>query len=546
MTQKKQNYIQSNIDKLEQPNNDHHLAFTMEGEMRFFDNDDFSENWSDRLAYFDEIDFKQNYLTEAVYHYGQWKNEKDYASIEKAMDLFLEAEHQAIENSWNWIFTMSTRYQKTLYYQFGKKDRLESLGERISNYIIERNESFPTRGIMDLTNQVIDLLDYIKLDQREKIVNIIITFAQNESLNYSFRYGFFDALIAIKKHEKDDEAVAKIHRNVLSLKIHEAELKGATSKLILSSLLERALDYSVDHVGEKTITERLKKRIDSIDYTDELAVIEIPEELRTNLNKAYQQYNEHVKSSVKTYVDGFAEKHPFQILYGVLNDESIFRMDVDNTKDFTKKLLKESIASFFSTTVDLSFKRMKVDSEEEKLEFKLHENLMIHLQDTLNLIYYITSESEDRCLVSIQSIFHFLNNCNIINEKDHAMIIWGLLRHINGDYLSSISILMPKIESTLFLYLKETGADVTSYDARALSQRTLGGLLELDDIQEKFSIDFQYCLKLFLTADDGINFRNRLSHGSTIIEEYNRKTSLLTIFILLKIYAKTFKIPEED
>ena len=125
------------------------------------------------------------------------------------------------------------------------------------------------------------------------------------------------------------------------------------------------------------------------------------------------------------------------------------------------------------------------------------------------------------------------------------MIIWGILRHIYEDYLSSISILIPKIESALFLYLKEIGADVTSYDARALSQRTLGGLIELDDIHENFSIDFQYCLKLLLTADDGINLRNRMSHGSTNINEYNRKTSLLTIFILLKIYAKTFEISEK-
>ena len=545
MTQQSKNYIQSSIDKLEQPNNDHHLAFIMEGEMRFFDNDDYSLNWADRLLYFEEIDLKQNSLAEAVYYYGRWKNESVYANIEKAMDLFTEAEYHAIENIWYWILTTSTRYQKTLFYQFNKKDQLEALGERISNYIIERNESFPTRVIMDFSNQAIDLLDFLKSDQIKKIANVITTYAKNESLNYSFRYGFFNAHIAIKKHEKEEVEVVKLHRDVLSLKILEAELKGSTSKLILSGLLEQALAYCVAHVGDRSIIEDLKKRIDSIDYTDELAVIEIPEELKRDLYEAFKKYDEHVKLSIKIYINRIAEKHPFQILYGVLNDESIFRMDVENTKNFSKKLLKKSIASNFSTTVDFSYKRVKINSEEEKLQAKLHENLMHYLQETLNTVYYISSEIEDRCLVSIQSIYHFLNNCSIIDENDHAMIIWGIIRHTNGDYLSSISILMPKIESTLFKYLKKIGADVTSYDSRAISQRTLGGLLELDDVQKQFSIDFQYCLKLFLTADDGINFRNRLSHGSTSIHEYHRKTSLLTIFFLLKLYAKTFKIPEE-
>lgn len=541
-----QNYIQCNIDRLEQPNKDFHLAFTMDGEMRFFDNNEYSENWADRLSYFDEIDLKQNYLVEAVYYYGRWKKDNVYADIEKSMDIFKDAEFQAIENNWSWILTTSTKYQKTLYYQFDKKGRLEALGVRISNYIIESNELFPTRAIMDLTNQVIDLLDFLKPDQITKVGNVVTAFAKTESLNHPFRYGFFDACIAIKKHEKDETAVVAIHQDILALKIHEAESRGSTSKMILSAFLERALEYCVEHVGDRTITEDLKKRIDSIDYTDELVVIELPEELRKNLNEMYKKYDENIKSSVKTYINGIIDMHPFQILYGVLDDESIFRMNVEDTKSFTDELLKESIANLFTKTVDLSFKRIKIDSEEEKFQAKLHENLMPYLQGTLNLIYYIFSEIEDRRLVSIESIYHFLNKCSIINENDHTMIIWGILRHIDGDYLSSISILMPKIESALFLYLKGIGADVTSYDAQALSQRTLGGLIGLDDIHEKFSIDFQYCLKLLLTADDGINFRNRISHGSTNIKEYNRKTSLLTIFILLKIYAKTFEIPEKD
>jgi len=514
--------------------------------MNFFNNEDYSENWADRLFYFDELDPKQNYLVEAVYYYGRWKKDKIYTDIEKSMDLFKKAEFQAIEKNWFWILTTSTKYQKTLYYKFGKKDLLEALGERVSNYIKESKESFPTRAIMDLTNQIIDLLDFLTPDQITNLGNMVKAFAETESLNYQFRHGFFDACITLKKHEKDEEAVANFHRDILALKIHEAESKGSTSKMLLSGLLERALDYCVDHVGDRAITEGLKKRIDSIDYTDELAVIELPEELMKNLNEAYKKHDKHVKSSVKKYVNGIVDKHPLQILYAVLNDESIFHMNVENTKTFTDKLLKESIASIFSITVDLSFKRIKIDSDEEKFEAKLHENLRLSLQDNLNLIYYISSEIEDRGLVNIQNVYHFLNNCSIINENDHPMIIWGILRHINEDYLSSISILMPKIESALFLYLKEIGADVTSYDSRALSQRTLGGLIELDDVHEKFSIDFQYCLKLLLTADDGINLRNRISHGSTIIGEYSRKTSLLTIFILLKIYAKTFEITEMD
>jgi hypothetical protein len=537
-------YIQKSIVELDKPENDHHLAFAMDRELVFFNNNENSDLWEERLSFFQDIDYHGNFLIEAVYQFGLWKKGRVFADIQKAMELFKASEYQAIENKWHWILTTSTEQQKTLYYQFNKA-KLVELGTRISSYLTERISDFPTRAIMDMTNQALDMLDYIDPEQITKIFDSSMKLGRNEHLNYSFRYGFYDACIAIKKHEKDEATVEKIHREILSLKIHEAESKGTTSKMILSVLLEQALEYCMDHVGDSKMVETLKKRIASIDYTDELAVIEVPEDIKEELNKAYIQYDEHVKTSVKRYVEEMAGKNPFQILYGVLNDESIFRMDVENTKDFTSKLLKESISNIFTTTVDLSFKRVKLESEEEKYQARLHQNLQIHLHDTLDLIYYIASEIEDQCIVSIEDIYHFLLNCDIINENDHPMIVWGIMRHINRDYLSSVSILMPKIESALFLYLQNIGADITSYTAGSLSQRTLGGLLEQKEIIDNFSIDYQYFMKLLLIADDSINLRNRLSHGSTLLTEYNRKTSLVTIFLLLKLYAKSFKIPGE-
>lgn len=524
------------------PNNDFHLAFGMEGEMNFFNNDALSDQWTKRIEYFEGIDISQNPLIEAVYYYGKWKIEKKYEYVDKSLVKFLEMEEASYKKGWYWVLSECIKEQVSLFFQLGRNTDSTSIGNRITDYIRSGKETFATHTIMELSTQFIRILEVIMEDKRNEIYEILLGFAQDKKLNNSFREGFFDACIKIKMFSKDRDSVSKLHRDVLNLKIEEAEEKGTHSKLILASLLEQALDYCFTYVKDKEIMEDLKKRIGCIDYSDELAVIELPEDVKKELNEKYRAYDEYIRKTVDKYIEKLEGNHPIRILYNVLNDESIFRMNVESTVDFTNKLLKQSISNIFATTLDLEFKRKKLESDSEKFEYNLNKNLFIYLDDTMQLIYYITSRLQNEEMITAKGIYSFLSNCEIINENDMPIIMWGILRHFDGDYLSSVSILTPKIESTLFLYLDKIKADVSTYSTIGISQRLLGGLIELSEVKDNFSVDFQYFMKLFLVTDDSINFRNRLSHGSTNILEFNQKISLTIIFLILKIYAKTFKI----
>jgi hypothetical protein len=395
---------------------------------------------------------------------------------------------------------------------------------------------------MELARQFTRLLEFVKQDQHAEICGILLGFAQNKTLGYSFREGFFDACIEIRMFSKDEDSASKLHMDVLNLKIEEAEEKGTHSKLVLAGLLENALDYCFTYVKNGKIIEDLKKRITGIDYSDELVAVELPEDVKKELNEKFRKYDEQVRKAVSEYIEKLKGNHPIQILYNILNDESIFRMNVENTKDFTHKLLKQSISNLFTTSLDVKFKRKKIESQAEKFEFRLHENLLNYLDDTMRLIYYITSRLQTEKIMTANILYDFLSNCEIISETDIQIITKGILRHFAGDYISSVSILTPKIESTLFLYLDRIKADVSTYRTSEISQRLLGGLIELPEVKGNFSIDFQYFMKLLLVADDSVNFRNRLSHGGVNISELNQKTSLIVIFLILKICAKTFKI----
>lgn len=537
------NYIQKNIESLEKSKKDLFLASTMERELIFFENNDYSKFWVERLQYFEEVDFQGYFIIEAVFHFGIWRIENQFPEIEKSIDLFEKSEYQAIEQNWFRILILSIKYQKSLCYQFNKKEKLSFLSKRIFNYINDMNEILPTITILDLTNQLIDVLDYLTKEEISELYEIIYLYSENEKLHYSLRYRFYEALISLRKYEKRENEVKELHKKVLTLKILEAEEKGNSSNIILARLLEDALDYCINYVSDRDMIESLKKRINKIDYSDEFIKLELPENMIKEMEESYKKYDELVKNDVKNYISILKGRHPFEILYNVLNDESLFNMRIEYTKDYTKNIFDDSIAHIFTKRVDLPHKRVTLNSDEEKLQADLHTNLSRIIPDIIQLINYIFIELESQCKISIEDIYHFLGNCKLIKPNDHQMIIWSILRHYDEDYLSSIAILLPKLESALYYYLEDIGADITTYESGNLGQRTLGGLLELKEVETHFSIDFQYFMRLLLTAEDGTNYRNRHAHGSTTVNEYNKSTSTLVIFLILKIYAKSFLIP---
>jgi hypothetical protein len=186
-------------------------------------------------------------------------------------------------------------------------------------------------------------------------------------------------------------------------------------------------------------------------------------------------------------------------------------------------------------------KSKKIESIEEKKEHRLHDQLVTYVYESITIISNTFNQLIEQKIVEYADFYIFLKNCKVPDKSDFGIIMSGLLEHYDRRFLSSISILTPKIESTLYDYLVSINADVSCYAEETITKRTLGGLIDLPEIEKNFSIDFRYFLKLLLVADDSINFRNRFAHGDVQIGEFNELLSSTIILILLKICGKTFK-----
>lgn len=527
----------------EEPNADYHLSFTMRGEMNFFRDQKWADNWRARLNYFDQIDKSLSPIFEAVYFFGKWKKENNFEFALKSLEKFREMEGLAYEKNWFWVLSFCITEQVNLCFELKRDEDLKAIAQRIVYYLAKGKECFQPHTFMELTRQFTRLLEKTENALIEKAYSLIAEYLESVSLSSDFKEGFLNEGIKIKKAQKEHEEVNELHRKVLDLKLKGAEGKGKQSKLHLHHFLEEALTYCVTYVHDKQLATELKKRLQKIDYRDELKPIELPEEELKKLKEADKKYAEILKASIDDYVNKLRDLHPLQVIYILANDESLLRMRVDSTKKFVKKLMDEHpVQDISGFKLHVGYKSKKLGSPEEKREYRLHHQLAPYLYENSWIIYRIFNQLLERRIVSLADFYIFLKNCTGLSQNDLGIIISGILEHYNSEFLSSISILTPKIESTMYDYLVSINADVSCYAEETITKRMLGGLIDLPEIEKNFSIDFRYFLKLLLVADDSINFRNRFAHGEVQIEEFNELLSSTIIFILLKICGKTFKL----
>ena len=90
----------------------------------------------------------------------------------------------------------------------------------------------------------------------------------------------------------------------------------------------------------------------------------------------------------------------------------------------------------------------------------------------------------------------------------------GFLRGLAGDWISSISILVPQLENSLRTLLGLSGIDVVSVDNEGVQQeKDLNALIYEKDFERLFGEDMTFQLQVILTEKAGFNLRNRVAHG---------------------------------
>jgi hypothetical protein len=112
------------------------------------------------------------------------------------------------------------------------------------------------------------------------------------------------------------------------------------------------------------------------------------------------------------------------------------------------------------------------------------------------------------------AIGEFLKGSAFVPEDRLHLFNLGVLRGFQGDFITSLHVLVPQIESSLRVILAGNGVIVSGLDAQGIQrEHDLNTLLFGQDVVDLLGPDLTYDLQQLLVAADGSNLRNQLAHG---------------------------------
>jgi len=238
---------------------------------------------------------------------------------------------------------------------------------------------------------------------------------------------------------------------------------------------------------------------------------------------------------VGMYLQKISGMTPEKILSQIVADDSEFIPDLQATRKLEEQLSKEHPLSYIlpHKEYDESIPAKTITNEDEILESAVNRTFLLDARLRLSILSLILSKIIPQ---SIQKdhILNFLKSTKNISSEDLEIISRGLDYYFSGDYLGFCHVIMPRIEQELRSILKASRGTTLSYDPKDIGfdQKVMGGLVR--DLESSLDANLHKYVEVWLTQE-GVNLRNKISHGWLKLIAFDKATADLTLYLLLRL-----------
>jgi len=314
--------------------------------------------------------------------------------------------------------------------------------------------------------------------------------------------------------------------------IEEAE--GREEFSVKSSFLDSSIKHYKLMQG-KSPNPAQKKEIDEKIEELTLKIKEINKKVK------YKEFGSVVtikNEDIKKIVESFGDK---DIFYNLLDESSLipnYQRTIKTTKDIRKRNPLGFIIPHVISRKDAPI--IKHSSEEQILDFKVRQNILIGIKIGSVMVQMILEEIKRECKIdSLEEAKKLISETPEI--EDIKEILHRGINYILGepkDFIAGIHIITPYFEGLIRKTLVKAGKkDITLTDQKNKYFRSieLGSLLTSEIVKDLIGEDFQNTLKVLLTDNDQLNIRNDLTHGLMESKRINEEEVLYICYCLLKL-----------
>lgn len=154
-------------------------------------------------------------------------------------------------------------------------------------------------------------------------------------------------------------------------------------------------------------------------------------------------------------------------------------------------------------------------------------------------IFYLLIKNQK---MTIKELSQYFIDSKLFNSDQLEIILIGLKKYFDEDYVSAIHILIPQFESFLLEMTSKLGINTVVLDTKLdTATRTLTlseNHLESDDFKKVFGEDFCRQVKFVLFEPLGYKLRHKIAHGEIKFGECNFQNTTLILYLYLNLLGR--------
>jgi hypothetical protein len=489
------------------------------------------DNQNDIDYYKERFDESDNEFDKIRYGYITWLLKKNYAVFQKTLDYTVNFLQRLINENrglHDIIDLLCFTYNIMLLYA-SKNESIKRLINTSCRNLIERVKSEP-----DMYRYLVEpILILVKLEKNDELTNRMIStlhgsakeLQSNLREKFSVSEGLLrasmelvDYLSSISGEEKKKlknsifVMLGDLHKSVAIDKLKQ----GDKNSLVVASIFykEAADEYKMGEDNTKH-KEMLKLSSENADLGDPIETkLEFPD---TQISGETEY--ERLRNLIKLY---------FQSAKEISNEDYVGERV---KKDMNDHPLSLAFSHQNFTEIGPS-SPVHTDSN-EIMNSEIQNYIRFYVLYFDGWIAKLVSEMEADGKLTSEGVESYVSSFGILDETSIFLLKRGIVHHFQRDYVASLHILIPQIETVLRQLLEYRNMSVFKDDKQAIMVRELGGLLGMQEIKEILGQDFHKYMQIKYVEVNGINLRNRLSHGLLRKDEFSHSHSFSVIYTIL-------------
>ena len=142
----------------------------------------------------------------------------------------------------------------------------------------------------------------------------------------------------------------------------------------------------------------------------------------------------------------------------------------------------------------------------------------------------------ERQLLTADCLVEAIKDSPFFDTDKIELIRRGFERYVEGDYISTVHVLVPQAEDVLRRFLGKLGGNTLSYREGRLREKPLDQVLSADEMKATLKLLSGEVWEYFnhiLIAETGMNLRNKIAHGLITVGDIDENTANIVVHLYL-------------